>query len=390
MEGPIAESRAFVLEGRCRETRARLGRLRLPRGEVETPVFMPVGTLATVKALTTDELRGLGAGLILANAYHLSVRPGSGTIARLGGLHRFMHWDRSILTDSGGYQVFSLGSHVRIAEHGVIFHDPTTGDRVELTPRRVIEIQQELGSDISMPLDQPVPYETDRRKSAEAVDRSDRWVTESYAAFAATGRAADGALSFAIQQGGFDEELRARSSARLAEAPFDGYAIGGLSFGEPRPVTRRLVPLCAEMLPESHPRYLMGVGMPADIVEAVADGVDMFDCVLPTRLARHGVAVTAAGTVQLRNARWREEAGPLDPACACEACTAYPAAYLAHLVRSKEILACRLLTLHNVHFYLRLMERIRAAIREGRFAALLAEAAAWTAAGAADEEDEHA
>jgi queuine tRNA-ribosyltransferase len=385
-------NRAFTLLGRCPLTRARVGRLRLPRGEVETPVFMPVGTLGTVKALTVGELTQLGARLILANAYHLNVRPGSRVVRELGGLHRFMGWEGSILTDSGGYQVFSLGRHVRIREEGVVFHDPTTGDLVELTPERVIGIQADLGSDISMPLDQPVSYGTDARKTAEATDRSDRWVTESYEAFARSGRAADGALSFAIQQGGFREDLRARSAARLTEVPFDGYAIGGLSFGEPREITRELTRLSAGLLPEARPRYLMGVGMPRDIVEAVADGVDMFDCVLPTRLARHGVAVTSEGTVQLRNARWREAPGPLDGVCTCEACTGYPAAYLAHLVRCKEILGCRLLTIHNIHYYLRLMERVRESIALGTFADLVTEAASWGSGppSAEGEEEQHA
>lgn len=355
----------FVVTARCPSSRARLGRLRLANATIETPVFAPVATFGTVKALNAAEVSCLGARLILANAYHLHVRPGSDVIGRLGGLRAFMGWEHAILTDSGGYQVFSLSRRVSITEEGVAFHDPATGDLVELTPERVIEVQSSLLSDVFMPLDQPVPYGTDAELTRVATMRTTRWAERSLRRFSELGLARSGVLLFGIQQGGFAEELRAVSSAELAAMPFDGFAIGGLSFGEPRDVTRRFVALSAASLPEDRPRYLMGVGTPADIIEAVADGVDMFDCVLPTRLARHGAAFTARGAVQLRNARWRDEAGPLDPACACEACVGYPAAYIAHLVRCKEILGCRLLALHNLNHYLRLMESIRAAIRDG-------------------------
>ncbi len=376
----------FRLLAACPRTRARRGVLSLPRGAVETPVFMPVGTRATVKAVTTDELRALGARLILGNAYHLHVRPGSDRIGRLGGLHRFMDWDGSILTDSGGYQVFSLASRVQVTEEGVAFNDPTTGETIALTPARVIEIEAALGADVSMPLDQPVAYGASLEATRDATERSDRWVASALEEFARLGRDREGALLFAIQQGGFDERLRAESAARLGELPFHGYAIGGLSFGEPREITRRLVRFSAEALPADRPRYLMGVGTPRDIVEAVSDGVDMFDCVLPTRLARHGAVYTSRGLVHLRNARWCDDPGPLDPECSCEACTRYPAAYLSHLVRAKEILGCRLLAIHNLHFYLRLMERVRAAIADGTFPEVIAAAERWTAPLAPEDE----
>jgi len=358
---------AFEVGGTCSRTAARAGTLRLPRGDVPTPVFMPVGTLGTVKAVTVGELNELGYRLILGNAYHLSVRPGDTLVARLGGLHAFMGWDGSILTDSGGYQVFSLETRRRVDDEGVTFHDPATGDEVRLTPDRVIEIQANLGSDIMMPLDQPVPWGATRERTADATDRSDRWAIQACEARARRRLEAPGRMLFGIQQGGFDRELRLLSSRRISELPFDGYAIGGLSFGEPPEVTGRLLPECAAALPVDRPRYLMGVGTPHDIVAAVAVGVDMFDCVLPTRLARHGTAFVGRGTVQLRNARWKQEDSPLDADCGCEACTRYPAAYLAHLVRAKEILGCRLLAVHNLHHYRRLMLGIRQAILEGTF-----------------------
>jgi len=376
----------FGVRAHCPRTRARAGVLNLPRGNLDTPLFMPVGTLGTVKALTPGELETLGAGLILANAYHLHVRPGSETIARLGGLHRFMGWDRSILTDSGGYQVFSLRSRARVTDDGVTINDPATGELVELSPERVIEMEGLLGSDIMMPLDQPVPYGTSAARTVEATARSDHWAARACAERERRGLTAPGCLLFGIQQGGFSEELRAESARRVGELPFDGYAVGGLSFGEPPEVTRRLSRLSADALPEDRPRYLMGVGLPLDIVQAVADGIDMFDCVLPTRLARHGVAFVADVPVQLRHARWREEGAPLDPGCTCEACARYPAAYVAHLVRAKEILGCRLLTLHNVHQYLRLMERIRAAIVARTFSAFAEDIESRTA-GAGDSPD---
>ncbi|MBD3173797.1 MAG: tRNA guanosine(34) transglycosylase Tgt [Armatimonadia bacterium] len=363
----------FTVDATCGQSGGRTGTLKLPRGEVRTPVFMPVGTLGTVKAITVGELGGLGYGLILGNAYHLSVRPGDGLIGELGGLHRFMGWEGSILTDSGGYQVFSLEARRRIDEDGVTFNDPATGDAVRLTPERVIEIEDRLGSDILMPLDQPVPWGADRQATRDAVDRSDRWAERACAERDRRHLDAPHRLLFGIQQGGFEEDLRRLSSERLSALSFDGYAIGGLSFGEPPAVTAGILPGCAGALPEDRPRYLMGVGTPADIVTAVACGVDMFDCVLPTRLARHGTAYVGHSTVQLRNAKWREEDSPLDPGCGCEACTRYPAAYLAHLVRSKEILGCRLLAIHNLYHYGALMARIRESIAGGTFAAMAAE-----------------
>jgi len=378
--------RVFRIHARCPRTRARAGVLNLPRGPVETPVFMPVGTLGTVKALTAGELEALGAGLILANAYHLHVRPGSEVIERLGGLHRFMAWHRPILTDSGGYQVFSLRNRARVTEDGVTINDPCTGELAELSPEGVIEIEERLGSDIMMPLDQPVPYGTGAARTAEATARSDRWAARACVERERRGLTPPDRLLLGIQQGGFSEELRLDSARRVGELPFDGYAVGGLSFGEPPEVMRRLSRLSGDALPDDRPRYLMGVGLPLDIVRAVADGMDMFDCVLPTRLARHGVAFVADVPVQLRHSRWREENAPLDPACACEACALYPAAYLAHLVRAKEILGCRLLSLHNVHYYLRLMERIRSAIAAGTFGAF-AEDIELRTAGAGDSSE---
>lgn len=347
---------------------ARRGRMTFPRGAVETPAFMPVGTYGTVKALTPEEITATGAQIILGNTFHLMLRPGTQIIRAHGDLHDFMHWHGPILTDSGGYQVFSLAGMRQIREEGVTFRSPINGDRIFLGPEEAVAVQQALGSDILMSFDECTPYPADHDTARTSMELSMRWAERCRTAHGD----APGAL-FGIVQGGMHPELRRESLARLTAIGFPGYAVGGLSVGEPEDERRAVLDATVPAMPAQQPRYLMGVGTPLDIVDAVGRGIDMFDCVIPTRHARNGFLYTSAGVVKLRNARHRTDTGPLDPDCDCAACRHYSRAYLHHLDRCGEILGARLNTLHNVTFYQRLMRRLRQAIEDGTFAATASE-----------------
>jgi queuine tRNA-ribosyltransferase len=339
---------------------ARSGAIAMARGEIRTPAFMPVGTAATVKAMKPRDVQASGADIILGNTYHLMLRPGAERIARLGGLHAFMGWERPILTDSGGYQVMSLSELTRVTEEGVAFASHLDVSRHMLSPERSIEVQRLLGSDIAMAFDQLLPAEAKREQQTAAMERSMRWAERSKVAFSGPG------ALFGIQQGGLDEELRGRSADALTQIGFDGYAIGGLAVGEGQEAMCRVLDFAAPMLPPDKPRYLMGVGKPDDLVESVLRGVDMFDCVLPTRSGRTGQAFTFDGPINIRNARFAEDKEPLEPGCPCPACTRFERAYVHHLVRSGEILGAMLMTEHNLWFYQRLMQAMRDAIAETR------------------------
>ena len=340
---------------------ARRGRLIFDRGVVETPAFMPVGTYGTVKAMTPEELRQVGAQIILGNTFHLLLRPGAEVIVSHGDLHDFMHWPGPILTDSGGFQVFSLGKLRRIKEEGVHFRSPIDGSRVFMGPEESLAMQRALGSDIVMIFDDCTPYPATMEQAQASMERSLRWAARSKAA-----HGDNPAALFGIVQGGMYEALRAESLAGLTEIGFDGYAIGGLSVGEPEADRLRVLDFLADRLPADWPRYLMGVGTPADIVQAVLRGIDMFDCVMPTRNARNGHLFTHSGVVRIRNARHRTDTGPLDPECDCYTCRNYSRAYLHHLDRCHEILGARLNTIHNLRYYQSLMADLRSAIAAGR------------------------
>jgi queuine tRNA-ribosyltransferase len=358
------------------DANARLGEIATPRGVIRTPAFMPVGTAATVKAVYTDQLEAAGADIILGNTYHLMLRPGAERIARLGGLHNFMGWRRPILTDSGGFQVMSLARLRKIADAGVTFQSHIDGSRHELTPERAVEIQCLLGADIQMQLDECVALPASHTEIERAVERSLAWAARAKRAFAASlekGLARPGQALFGIVQGGIDAGLRRRSSEALVAMDLPGYAIGGLAVGEPHDVMIETLALTARLLPVDKPRYLMGVGTPVDLIEAVAQGADMFDCVMPTRAGRHGLAYTWAGKVNLKNARHADDPAPLDPESTCHAARDYSRAYLHHLVKSQEYLGAMLLSWANVAFYQQLMSVMRTAIAEGRFAAWAAE-----------------
>ena len=348
---------------------ARAGTIAMQRGEIRTPAFMPVGTAATVKAVKPADVRASGADIILGNTYHLMLRPGAERLARLGGLHDFMGWERPILTDSGGYQVMSLSELTRVSEEGVAFASHLDGSRHMLSPERSIEIQRLLGSDIVMAFDQLVPTTAARDAQAAAMERSMRWARRSREAFDAGGEHAGRAALFGIQQGALDQGLRKASADALVEIGIDGYAVGGLAVGEGQEAMFGCLDFAPAQLPADRPRYLMGVGKPDDIVGAVERGIDMFDCVLPTRSGRTGQAFTAAGPVNIRNARFAEDREPLDPDCACPVCANWTRAYLHHLVRSGEILGAMLMTEHNLCFYQQLMAGLRAAIAEKRLKA---------------------
>ena len=348
-------------ELQARDGAARAGRLSLGHGVVETPIFMPVGTYGTVKAMTPEELIGLGAQIVLGNTYHLMLRPGPDIIGAHGGLHRFMHWHKPILTDSGGFQVWSLGDLRKIREEGVTFRSPINGDKILLTPEISMQVQRALGADIAMVFDECTPYPATVTAAAESMRLSLRWAARSKAA-----HAGPGAL-FGIVQGGVFPALRTESAAGLLDIGFDGYAIGGLSVGEPKDDMLAMTIHTAALLPSERPRYLMGVGTPGDLVAAVGAGVDMFDCVMPTRNARNGHLFTSQGVVRIRNARHRASTEPLDPRCDCYTCRHYSRAYLHHLDRSNEILGARLNTTHNLAYYLRLMRDARTAVLAGRF-----------------------
>ncbi len=353
-------------------TGARAGLLRTPHGVVETPVFMPVGTQGTVKALSQQELLILGAGVVLGNAYHLYLRPGHELVERLGGLHAFMGWQRPILTDSGGFQVFSLRDRCRISEDGVRFQSHLDGSHHLFTPERVMEIEQALGADIIMAFDECTPWPATEDEARESMERTQRWAArcaarhrELQAARIAAGRPPQ--ALFGIVQGGVFPELRRRSARGLVDLDLPGYALGGLGVGEPRQEMLASIETTLPELPAHRPRYLMGVGLPQDLVDGVSRGIDMFDCVIPTRNARNSTLFTRRGRVRMRNAGHAEDPAPLDPDCGCLTCRHYQRAYLRHLFQTDEILGVRLATYHNLHFYLELMRSMRAAIVEGTF-----------------------
>jgi tRNA-guanine transglycosylase len=346
----------------CKQTGARLGRLHTPHGVIETPIFMPVGTQATVKAMTPEELKEIGSQIILSNTYHLYMRPGHDLIERAGGLHKFMNWDKPILTDSGGFQVFSLGPLRKIKEEGVEFRSHLDGSKHFLSPEKATEIQNALGSDIIMAFDECAPYPADRQYVKNSLERTTRWLERCKAAHKYPEKQA----LFGIVQGGMYKELREQSAKEITAIDLPGYAIGGLSVGEPKDMMYEVLDYTVPLLPEDKPRYLMGVGSPDDLLEGVLRGIDMFDCVLPTRIARNGTAMTSQGKVVVRNASYAEDFTSLDPECDCYTCKNYIKAYLRHLIKCNEILGARLLTIHNLHFLLKMMENVREAIKEDR------------------------
>ena len=369
--------RSFRFTLHATDGRARRGTVSTPRGEIRTPAFMPVGTAATVKAMLPDSVRATGADILLGNTYHLMLRPTAERIDRLGGLHRFMNWDRPILTDSGGFQVMSLAELRKLSEDGVRFRSHIDGSQHWLTPERSMEIQRLLGSDIVMCFDECPALPADEATVAASMRLSMRWAARSREAFGDR----PGHALFGIMQGGVTPELREESARALTAIGFDGYAVGGLAVGEGQEAMFGVLDYAPGFLPEDRPRYLMGVGKPDDIVGAVARGIDMFDCVLPSRSGRTGQAWTRRGQVNIKNARHQDDPRPLDEACTCPACRNYSRAYLHHVFKSGEIIASMLLTWHNLHYYQQLMQGLRAAIAEGRLAAFAADFAATRAQG---------
>lgn len=356
MQFKLIKSTSGVQEG------PRRGQISFPRGTIETPAFMPVGTYGTVKAMTPEELEASGAEIILGNTFHLMQRPGTEIIKKHGDLHNFMHWDRPILTDSGGFQVFSLAKMRKITEEGVSFNSPVDGAKIILTPESSMQVQRDLGSDIVMIFDECTPYPATHEQAKTSMELSLRWAERSK-------KAHEGNLSalFAIVQGGMHEDLREQSALALVNTGFDGYAIGGLSVGEPKEERNKVLEVTTPLLPDDRPRYLMGVGTPEDIVESVRRGIDMFDCVMPTRNARTGFLFTSRGILKIRNSRYKDDLRPVDEACSCYTCQNYSRSYLRHLDKCKEILSSRLNTIHNLHYYQQLMKDIRLAIEEDRF-----------------------
>jgi len=344
---------------------ARLGRIETDHGPLSTPAFLPVGTQGTIKSLTPEELVEAGVEGILGNTYHLYLKPGHEVIGRLGGLHRFIHWDRPILTDSGGFQIFSLARLRKISEEGVLFQSHIDGSQHFLTPGKVMEIQKILGSDIAMVLDECVPYSSSREYVKASIGLTTRWAEKCFHT-----RGEIGPALFGIVQGGVYRDLREESARMLTRIDFQGYAIGGLSVGEPKSLMRDVLEWTLPLLPENKPRYLMGVGMPEDILHATLSGIDLFDCVLPTRNARNGMLFTSSGKVSIKQARYAEDPKPLDEECPCYTCRHYSRAYLRHLYLSNEILSSRLNTIHNIYYYMNLMRSIRKAIQEGRLSEL--------------------
>ncbi len=344
-------------------TRARRGRLHTPHGTIETPVFMPVGTAGTVKAMLPEEVKSLGAEIILSNTYHLYLRPGHDIVREAGGLHKFMNWDRPILTDSGGFQVFSLGAMRKISEEGVKFRSHIDGSSHMLTPEKSIEVQNALGSDIMMAFDECAPYPADYSYVKNSLERTTRWLRRCKEAHKDTERQS----LFGIMQGGMYKDLRYQSAMEIVELDLPGYAIGGLSVGEPRELMYEVLDYATDYLPKDKPRYVMGVGTPDHLFEGVERGVDMFDCVLPTRLARNGSAMTSHGKVNIKNAKFERDFTPLDHECDCYVCRNYSRAYLRHLFKANEILSSMLLSYHNLHFLVHTMQNIREAIEQDRF-----------------------
>ncbi|HEV2840573.1 MAG TPA: tRNA guanosine(34) transglycosylase Tgt [Chthoniobacterales bacterium] len=358
----------FELLGKDVSSKARRGRLTTGRGVIDTPAFMPVGTQGSVKAVSPRELRELNAQIILGNTYHLFVRPGLEVIRHFGGLHRFMNWDGPILTDSGGYQIFSLAKLRKITEEGVAFQNHIDGTPTFISPEMAMEIQAALGSDIAMVLDECPPWPCEYDYAARSLEMTLRWAGRCKTISDTGNRKPERQLLFGIVQGATFEELRRSGAQALAAMDFDGYAIGGVSVGEPESEMMQAIEWSEPHLPENKPRYAMGLGTPPQLLELIARGVDMFDCVLPTRLARNGTAFTATGTLNLKNAEFALQTGPLEEGCVCEACRGFSRAYLRHLVKAEEILGLRLITIHNLHFYLDLMNRARHAIGQQTFA----------------------
>ena len=344
-------------------TKARRGRVNTPHGPIETPVFMPVGTAGTVKAMKPEEVRDMGAQIILGNTYHLYPRPGHEVVKAAGGLHKFMNWERAILTDSGGFQVFSLGAMRKISEEGVEFRSHIDGSKHMLSPEKSMEIQNALGSDIMMAFDECAPYPADRNYVKNSLERTTRWLKRCKEYHKNTEQQS----LFGIMQGGMYKDLRKQSAEEIVELDLPGYAIGGLSVGEPKEIMYEVMDDCVDYLPADKPRYLMGVGSPDCLFEGVERGIDMFDCVLPTRIARHGMAMTSQGRVNIKNAKYERDFTPLDPNCDCYTCRNYSKAYLRHLFKSDEILSSMLMTTHNLHFLVNTMAGIRKAIEEDRF-----------------------
>ena len=375
----------FTLIHKDTSSKARLGALKTAHGVVETPYFMPVGTQATVKTLSCEEIKSTGANLIMANAYHLYLRPGAEIIKNAGGLHKFMSWDGPIMTDSGGYQIFSLAVLRKIKKEGVEFKSHLDGSKHFLTPEKIIEFQGVLGSDIMMPLDECLHYPVAREKVEDSLKLTLDWAKRSKKTHKMSLRGRDSARSnldeiasspsaprndgllFGIIQGSSYMDLRKRSVEDTVPLDFDGYAIGGVAVGEPNEIIHEVTEFTSALLPENKPRYLMGIGMPMDILDAIAEGVDLFDCVVPTRNGRNGQAFTSVGEVQLRNASFKEDFRPIDQSCDCYACKSYTRAYIRHLFNTEEILGLRLVSLHNIHFYVKLIENSRLAIKENRF-----------------------
>ena len=352
----------YELIKECKQTGARLGRLHTPRGIINTPIFMPVGTAATVKAMTPEELKDMDAEIILSNTYHLYLRPGHELIERAGGLHKFMNWDRPILTDSGGFQVFSLGDLRKITEEGVEFRSHIDGSKHFLSPEKATEIQNALGSDIMMAFDECAPYPADHDYVKKSMERTTRWAKRCKDAH----KNPDTQALFGIVQGGMYRDLREQSVKELLELDFPGYSIGGLSVGEPKDLMNEVLDYTIPLLPKDKPRYLMGVGSPDALIDGVIRGVDMFDCVLPTRIARNGTLMTSQGKVAIKNAKYYDDFTPLDPECDCYTCKNYTKAYLRHLYKANEMLSARLLTTHNLYFLINLMKDVRQAIMDDR------------------------
>jgi queuine tRNA-ribosyltransferase len=346
----------------CKQTGARLGIIHTPHGSFETPMFMPVGTLATVKTLSPEELKEMGAGIILSNTYHLWLRPGHEIVKEAGGLHKFMNWDRGILTDSGGFQVFSLSEFRKIEEEGVYFRNHLNGDKLFLSPEKAMEIQNALGPDIMMAFDECPPYPATYEYMKQSVERTSRWAERCLKAHK---RPNEQGL-FGIVQGGEFEDLRKQSAQDLVSLDFPGYAVGGLSVGEPKDVMNQVLEFTTPLLPANKPRYLMGVGSPDSLIDGVIRGIDMFDCVLPTRIGRNGTVMTSEGRVVIKNAQYARDFTPLDPNCDCYTCRNYTRAYIRHLIKCDETFGIRLTSYHNVYFLIKLMEQVRQAIREDR------------------------
>lgn len=352
----------YELIKECKQSGARLGKIITPHGEIPTPIFMPVGTQATVKSMSPEELKDIEAKIILSNTYHLYLRPGHKLIEKAGGLHKFMNWDRAILTDSGGFQVFSLGDLRKIKEEGVEFRSHLDGSKHFISPEKAIEIQNSLGADIIMSFDECAPYPADRNYVKNSLERTTRWAKRGLDAH----NKKDIQALFGIVQGGMYNDLRYESAMQLMEYDFPGYSVGGLSVGEPKELMYDVLEHTTPLLPKDKPRYLMGVGSPDDLIEGVIRGIDMFDCVLPTRIARNGTAMTSIGKVVVRNKTFEEDFTPLDPNCDCYTCRNYSRAYIRHLVKANEIMAARLITNHNLYFLINLMKQVRKAIEEDR------------------------